>query len=149
MRNSENGKSHFLNSWLEYADCSSLCTSEWSGFMWYKSFSFIFLLNDVRNVQDCGEVEKWFHQLNRLDGRWSLGTGFGGCVLYITSLLFFSVAMAVPVVNRKLLEELEAMGFYPEQATRALHFSGDSAHTVHANVKSCELLVECFVECTY
>ncbi|KAI6674428.1 hypothetical protein NL676_002334 [Syzygium grande] len=35
--------------------------------------------------------------------------------------------MAVPVVNRKLLGELEAMGFYPEQATRALHFSGNSS----------------------
>ncbi|XP_030472779.2 uncharacterized protein LOC115690543 [Syzygium oleosum] len=35
--------------------------------------------------------------------------------------------MAVPVVNRKLLEELEAMGFNPEQATRALHFSGNSS----------------------
>ncbi|XP_048138349.1 UBX domain-containing protein 1-like [Rhodamnia argentea] len=37
------------------------------------------------------------------------------------------MAMAVPVVNRKLLEELEAMGFSPEQATRALHFSGNSS----------------------
>lgn len=35
--------------------------------------------------------------------------------------------MPVPVVNRKMLEELEAMGFSPESATRALHFSGNSS----------------------
>ncbi|KAF8019114.1 hypothetical protein BT93_H3867 [Corymbia citriodora subsp. variegata] len=35
--------------------------------------------------------------------------------------------MAVPVVNQKLLEQLEIMGFPLGQATRALHFSGNSS----------------------
>lgn len=34
--------------------------------------------------------------------------------------------MAVPVVDKKLLEELESMGFPVERATRALHYSGKS-----------------------
>lgn len=34
------------------------------------------------------------------------------------------VEMAVPQVNKKLLDELEAMGFPRPRATRALHFSG-------------------------
>jgi len=32
--------------------------------------------------------------------------------------------MAVPEVNKKLLEELEDMGFPRARATRALHYSG-------------------------
>lgn len=32
--------------------------------------------------------------------------------------------MAVPVVNKKFLEELESMGFPRVRATRALHYSG-------------------------
>lgn len=36
--------------------------------------------------------------------------------------------MAVPGVNEKLLKELEAMGFPPARATRALHCSGDDWH---------------------
>jgi hypothetical protein len=32
--------------------------------------------------------------------------------------------MVVPEVDKKLLEELEAMGFPVARATRALHFSG-------------------------
>uniref|UniRef100_A0A7N2RBE0 UBA domain-containing protein n=1 Tax=Quercus lobata TaxID=97700 RepID=A0A7N2RBE0_QUELO len=35
--------------------------------------------------------------------------------------------MAVPQVNKKLLDELEAMGFPRPRATRALHFSGNSS----------------------
>ncbi|KAF3967012.1 hypothetical protein CMV_008939 [Castanea mollissima] len=37
------------------------------------------------------------------------------------------VEMAVPQVNKKLLDELEAMGFPRPRATRALHFSGNSS----------------------
>ena len=33
------------------------------------------------------------------------------------------VEMSVPQVNKKLLDELEAMGFPRPRATRALHFS--------------------------
>nr|POE70277.1 hypothetical protein CFP56_49624 [Quercus suber] len=33
------------------------------------------------------------------------------------------VEMAVPQVNKKLLDELEAMGYPRPRATRALHFS--------------------------
>jgi len=32
--------------------------------------------------------------------------------------------MVVPEVDKKLLEELESMGFSTARATRALHFSG-------------------------
>lgn len=33
--------------------------------------------------------------------------------------------MVVPEVDKKLLEELESMGFSTARATRALHFSGE------------------------
>lgn len=33
--------------------------------------------------------------------------------------------MVVPEVDRKLLEELEEMGFPKARATRALHYSGE------------------------
>ena len=35
-----------------------------------------------------------------------------------------SLEMVVPEVDKKLLEELEAMGFSTARATRALHYSG-------------------------
>ena len=35
--------------------------------------------------------------------------------------------MAVPEVNKRLLDELEEMGFPLAQATRALHYSGLSS----------------------
>ncbi|KAK9068721.1 hypothetical protein SSX86_012836 [Deinandra increscens subsp. villosa] len=41
--------------------------------------------------------------------------------------------MVVPDVDSKLLEELEAMGFSKERATRALHFSGNSSLEAAAN----------------
>jgi len=33
--------------------------------------------------------------------------------------------MVVPEVDKKLLEELESMGFSTTRATRALHYSGE------------------------
>jgi hypothetical protein len=39
-------------------------------------------------------------------------------------LFFFLLEMVVPEVDKKLLEELEAMGFPVARATRALHYSG-------------------------
>lgn len=35
------------------------------------------------------------------------------------------VEMAVPKVNKKMLEDLEDMGFPKARAIRALHFSGE------------------------
>lgn len=37
--------------------------------------------------------------------------------------------MVIPDVDKKLLEELESMGFSTARATRALHFSGELTHT--------------------
>ena len=39
--------------------------------------------------------------------------------------LFFSLEMVIPEVDKKLLEDLESMGFPTARATRALHFSGE------------------------
>lgn len=38
------------------------------------------------------------------------------------------IEMAVPEVNKKLLEELEDMGFPRARATWALHYSGESIY---------------------
>lgn len=41
-------------------------------------------------------------------------------------ILFLSLLeLVVPEVDKKLLEELEAMGFPTARATRALHYSGE------------------------
>ena len=37
--------------------------------------------------------------------------------------------MVVPEVDKKLLEELESMGFSTARATRALHYSGEFTHS--------------------
>lgn len=43
-------------------------------------------------------------------------------------MFFFSLNldMAVPEVDKKLLAELESMGFPTARATRALHYSGEA-----------------------
>lgn len=40
-------------------------------------------------------------------------------------VLHFFSEMVVPEIDKKLLEELESMGFPTARATRALHFSGE------------------------
>lgn len=39
--------------------------------------------------------------------------------------LFITSEMVIPEVDKKLLGELEAMGFPKARATRGLHYSGD------------------------
>lgn len=39
--------------------------------------------------------------------------------------MFLHLEMVVPEVDKKLLEELEGMGFSTARATRALHYSGE------------------------
>jgi uncharacterized UBP type Zn finger protein len=49
-------------------------------------------------------------------------------MIYFFFFFFFQkrkiIEMAVPEVNKKLLEQLEDMGFPRVRATRALHYSG-------------------------
>ncbi|KAH9603684.1 hypothetical protein KSS87_009260 [Heliosperma pusillum] len=48
---------------------------------------------------------------------------YGFCFL----IVFWFLDMAVPEVNKRLLEQLEEMGFSLSCATRALHYSGNSS----------------------
>jgi len=49
-----------------------------------------------------------------------------GLLLFLFTNL---IAMAVPQVDKKMLGELEAMGFPTTRSIRALHFSGMSIQT--------------------
>jgi hypothetical protein len=43
----------------------------------------------------------------------------------INTVAICSLEMVAPEVDKKILDELEAMGFPTARATRALHYSGD------------------------
>lgn len=50
--------------------------------------------------------------------------------------------MTVPEVDKKILEELEAMGFPTARATRALHFSGEYKFYSSVNIILCRWIVK-------
>lgn len=59
-------------------------------------------------------------------------------------LCFFSLEnleMIVPEVDKKLLEELEAMGFPTARATRALHYSGESFGNCYHIISLLKLII--------